>query len=365
VPVESFREASRAGGRRGLTIRAIGTSPTGARVRDSLLFPAMAPAAPQVGPAVHVVVPTHTTRHLAACIASVAVQRTLPATVVVTCDVDDPRIVGELESIWPEVVRTLHGQPSPTLMHVARPHQGRAMLNQVRNNGLRALDAAGRLRDRDIVLILDGDTLLAPDAVARHLELALQGFELVIPYRLNLGEKRSERITPEAILRSAESGGFQSLVGAADEQELEGRHRRYRRQLLLRRVLPAWAGVNKPHKPKVLGGHHAVSVRALRAVNGYDEEYVVYGFDDDDLSRRLHALRPPPRTSIAVKDILAYHLWHPTRAPQKPTQAPGYQRFAQEDLPVIAAHGWRTPLAQPTPAVRLISGVRPAIAAAG
>jgi hypothetical protein len=332
--------------------------------RRSLLFPAMAPAAPQVGPAVHVVVPTHTTRHLAACVSSVALQRTLPATVVVTCDTDDPAIGELLEQVWPDVVAALHGRPAPTLMLVSRPHQGRAMLNQVRNNGLRALDAAGRLHDRDVVLVLDGDTVLDPDAVARHRELAVQGYELLIPYRVNLSQEVSQRITPAALLRAAESGGFQSLFGPPDEQDLEDRHRRYRRQLLLRRVLPVWSGVNKPHKPKVLGGHHAVSVRALRAVNGYDEEYVAYGFDDDDLSRRLHALRPPPRTSIAVKDILAYHLWHPTRAPARPTQAPGYERFVR-NLPVVAVHGWRSGLPQATPTARLISGVRATIAAAG
>ncbi len=323
----------------------------------------MVPAAPQAGPAVHVVIPTHTTRHLASCLASIALQRLLPATVVITCDTDAPEIGDVIDQVWPTVVATLHGRPAPTLMHVVRPHQGRAMLNQVRNNGLRTLEAAGRLRDRDTVVVVDGDTLLAPDAVSRHAELAHLGYELVIPYRVNLSQQVTEAVTPEGVIHAAEHGCFEALVGPPDGQELSDRHRRYRRQLLLRRVLPAWAGLNKPHKPKVLGGHHAASVRCLRAVNGYDEHYVSYGFDDDDLSRRLHALRPPPRTSFAVKDIFAYHLWHPSRAPASPTLAPGYERFVR-DLPTVAEQGWRTPLPQPVPSVRLVSGVRGTIAAA-
>jgi hypothetical protein len=314
------------------------------------------------GVAVHVVIPTHTTRHLDCCLASIALQRRLPASVVVTCDTSAPEIGLLLDSLWPRVVQALRGRPAPALLHIFRPHQGKAMLNQVRNNGLRALEQAGRLRPADVVLVVDGDTLLAPDGVARHAELAVQGHEVVIPYRINLGESVTAGITPERILEAAAHGQLNLAVEGQTGDALTGRHRRYRRQLLFRRFLPVWAGVNKPHKPKILGGHHAVSVRSLQAVNGYDEQYESYGFDDDDLSRRLHALKPPPRTAIAVKDILAYHLWHQTRAPARPTDAPGYQRFVQE-LPVAAERGWRTPLPQPQPTVRLVSASPAAIAA--
>jgi hypothetical protein len=312
--------------------------------------------------AVHVVIPTHTRRHLASCLASIALQRVLPSTVVVTCDTDAAEIGEEMDGVWPGVVAALEGRAPPTLAQITRPHQGRAMLNQVRNNGLRALAQIARLRDRDVVLVVDGDTLLAPEAVARHAEIAASGYELCIPYRVNLSEQISQNVSPQSILDAARHNTFAPLVGASDDEALRERDRRYRRQLLLRRILPVWAGVNKPHKPKVLGGHHAVSVRRLRAVNGYDEQYTCYGFDDDDLSRRLHALRPPPRTAIAVRTILAYHLWHPSRAPERPTEAPGYDRFLR-DLPISAQWGWATPLPQPEPTLRIISA-RPAVGAA-
>jgi hypothetical protein len=311
---------------------------------------------------VHVVIPTHTVRHLACSLSSIALQRTLPATVVVTCDVDDPAIGRELEAVWPRVVGSLGGRSAPPLLYASRRHQGRPMLNQVRNNGLRALERAGVLQDNDVVVVVDGDTVLGPEAVSRHGQLAGRGYELVIPYRVNLSELATREITPEWILHAAATGTLGLAIAGPDGEALSDRHRRYIRQLLMRRLLPVWAGVNKAHKPKVLGGHHAVSVRQLRAVNGYDEQYVSYGFDDDDLSRRLHALKPPPRTAIAVKDILAYHLWHPTRAPERPTQAPGYERFVR-DLPVVAEHGWRSPLEQPGVVERAISGASAAIGA--
>lgn len=84
----------------------------------------------------------------------------------------------------------------------------------------------------------------------------------------------------------------------------------------------------------------------LEAVNGYDERFVGYGYDDDDLARRLYALRPAPRVAAATDAILALHLWHPTRAPARPTQAPGYAVFTAAWTP-RAVSGLAGPAPQP------------------
>ncbi len=300
-------------------------------------------------PNIHLLIPTHTPRHLGACIAAVTWQSKLPTSIVVTCDSDDPQIGSLIDQTWKRVIDALRpSRPQPLLLHTARPHQGEARLNQVRNNGLRALDAAGVLRDADQVIVLDGDTILHPEAIARHAEMACRGFELVIPYRLNLTEAQSSGVNADVVL--SEGTHLASVWLNSDAQrELDAREARYRRHVLLRRL-----GLAKRHKAKVLGGHHAVAVRVLRAVNGYDEGYVGYGYDDDDLSRRVHALRPRVRVGIAVRRIPAFHLWHPTRAPGRPTEAPGYQRF-KVGGPMVAERGWRTPAAQPQPVVRTVA----------
>src|SRR5205085_9251119 len=139
----------------------------------------------------------------------------------------------------------------------------------VRNNGLRALAANGALGDSDPVLLLDGDTVLARDAIARHAALAAEGYELIIPFRVNLDEGKTARVSAEALLELARDPAgptIAELAGAEDELAMVSRERRYRRQLLLRKLVPGWAGLPKRHKPKILGGHHAVSVRCLRAV---------------------------------------------------------------------------------------------------
>jgi hypothetical protein len=324
--------------------------------------------------AVHVIIPTHTSRHLDTCLAGLSLQTMPPRTVIVTCDSDDAAVGRLLEDWWPRVAGAIasRGLPVPGLLYAFRAHQGRAMLNQVRNNGLRALENLAAPRDEDLVLVLDGDTILAREAIAQHAALAEEGYELVIPFRVNLDAAATERLTADAILAGARdhAAGPGELAGAVDDEALAARQRRYRRQLLMRRFIPGWAGLPKRHKPKILGGHHAVSVQRLRAVNGYDEEYQGYGFDDDDLSRRLYGLEPPPKTAIAVRQILAFHLYHPTRAPARPVHAPGYARFRREDLPVRALHGWESPLPQPQVQVAPISpdpfaGPRPKVTIRG
>lgn len=292
-------------------------------------------------------IPTHTTRHLACCLASLAHQTRPPEAVVVTCDTDDPAIGMLLDECWPRVVgRMMSGSP-PRLLHTFRPHQGRAQLNQVRNNGLRALrDHAGILA-ADVVVVLDGDTMLAPDALERHAALATAGAELIIPYRFMIDEHVTPSVEAEDVLKSGVPRA--KIVTSEMERDLTARDRRYRRNLVLAKL-----GLTKPHKPKLIGGHHAAAFAVLVRVNGFDEEYVGYRFNDDDLSRRLRLARPRVRTAIAVRQIEAYHLWHTVRAPDRLQDAPGYARWSRKDLPVRCVRGIENGLEQPEPVVRVV-----------
>lgn len=303
------------------------------------------------GQRVHLLIPTHTTRHLGACLSAIGAQEASPDSVVVTCDVDEPAIRELIERVWPSVsaavVRRGAATSPPPLRLVMRAHAGEPRLNQVRNNGLRALMESGA-GDRDLVVVIDGDMVLAPRAVARHRSLAADGADVVVPFRVNVDEARTGRVDAAAFLAEPMSWPAELTLSPADEAALASRDRRYRRQLVTRRLAP-W--LTKPHKPKLLGGHHAVRLSALKAVNGYDERFVGYGYDDDDLARRLHGLGAL-RWAVAVRQIPAFHLWHPTRAPARPTEAPGYARFACGDLPVRCERGLDSPLDQALPVVQ-------------
>ncbi len=286
---------------------------------------------------VHAIVSTHTPDRLAPCLRSLALQTSRPACVAVSSDTADPAIL--------EIVRqgsTLL-KPSPVVV-VGRAFSGVARLNQVRNNALRALN--GHMGDDDAVLVLDGDVVLAPNAVENHARLIGQGAGMVHAYRVNLDAAASAALI-EAV--SAANPGdvwtAEQFVTTESARALARRHARMTRHAVLRRLGLEWAG----HKPKLLGAHHSVRVGLLRQVNGYDEAYEGYGFDDDDLARRLHATGA--RGAVAVRDILAFHLYHESRSGNGPTRTPGYERFRHEHVPERADLGWASPGPQASPTI--------------
>lgn len=310
-------------------------------------------------PRVHLLIPTHVTRHLGPSLASVALQTRPPDSVTLTTDGHgaDGSIAELVGEVWPRVASAIRRRSlaSPPMVHVARDHQGEPRLNQVRNNGLRAIERCFGALDQDLVLVLDGDSVLGPSSVAQHAALAARGVELVIPYRYELDPAQTRAVTVDRVLASGDGAPWLGqLPTAAQRRELGRRHARYALQWAGRWLGLGEAGLLKAHKPKTLGGHHSVSVRALRAVNGYDEQFKGFGFDDDDLSRRLHALRPRVRACVAVRSIGAYHLHHETRRPYGVTEGPDYKRF-RKARDVRAVQGWANPSPQPEPSVRWVS----------
>jgi hypothetical protein len=49
---------------------------------------------------------------------------------------------------------------------------------------------------------------------------------------------------------------------------------------------------------------------------------------------------------VAVNEIIAWHLHHPTRQTGSMRNLPTAARFRRRDLPVVAEHGLRSPLEQ-------------------
>jgi glycosyl transferase family 7 (putative galactosyltransferase) len=298
---------------------------------------------------VHVVIPTHTTRHLATTLCALAASENPPATVVVAVDGDDPGFIKLVESI--------SFASETTAVVVARAHQGQPRLNQVRNNGLRALKHLNRIQPHDLVLMIDGDMALARDAIGMHLAAAKTGADLVLASRANLSEPETDALTSLIVSDSGTSADeLMKSLWADSAPKLANRQRRTDRQARLRAVPLVGRLIVKGHKPKILGGHHALRWALLETVNGYDERFVEYGYDDDDLARRVHAAGA--RTAVRIDSIAAFHLWHPTRAPTRPVDAPGYSTFTQPWKP-RADSGIVDGANQPEPEINIVGEARP------
>ncbi len=273
---------------------------------------------------VHLIIPTHTARHLDMVLVGVAKQTINPASVTVTCDIVDPAIE--------DVLRWAKSKLGLSIRYVRRDHSGTERLSQVRNNAVRAILKDGITSGW--LIYLDGDMYPGDTFIEQHTNRSI-GFAVILGNRINLSKTQTAALQRDRLLDGSQA------IGYTDEQfaELGAIHKRSLRHAFLRRF-----GLTKRHKPKILGGHHGVRLSMFQQVNGYDEEYHTYGTEDDDFIRRCYAMRAKP--CIAVRDILTFHLYHPTRGSTDWHDRPNARRFKRRDLPAVCVHGLNNPADQ-------------------
>jgi glycosyltransferase involved in cell wall biosynthesis len=228
--------------------------------------------------------------HLRLMVASLAAQSRVPDEIVVADDGSDEATVSAIHQILPAC-----GIPAT----VVRQEKDGYRLSAARNKAIRASTG-------DLLLFLDCDIALLPDAVERHEELHRPG-RLLTGNRAMLEEAETERLFAAKPMPSA--ADWEQAWSAADRSELQEAARQFVRQAALRR----WH-LARPHKPKLLGCHFSLCRDDVERVNGFDEQFVGWGYEDDDFARRLYRVGVIPVSVIEL--VRAMHLWHPSLAPQ-------------------------------------------------
>jgi GT2 family glycosyltransferase len=219
--------------------------------------------------------------HLALVLESIALQRRVPRDfeVVVADDGSGDET--------PEVVAAFAAQADFPVRFTTQPHEG-FRLALARNNAARL--AAGRY-----FLFLDGDCILPRGHLAAHRERRRPGLAL-LGHCARLTEATSRLLVPENLSVTNLAG----LVSAAEARSLARRHRRARWHALLRHST----------KPRLTGGDFGVWRSDFERVNGFDERFIGWGQEDDDLGLRLRA------AGVRLESVLdltcSLHVWHPT-----------------------------------------------------
>jgi GT2 family glycosyltransferase len=186
-----------------------------------------------------------------------------------------------------DVVESFAARAPCPVAFSTRAHDG-FRLARTRNEGARL--AVGRA-----LVFLDGDCVLPPDHVAAHLERLRPGRAL-LGFCARLDEATSRRLDvadlgPRTVRR---------LVPPAERAALAARHRRM-----------AWhAAIRHPTKPRLAGGNFSVWRDDFARVNGFDERFVGWGQEDDDLGLRLRAAGV--RLDSILDRTYSLHVWHPT-----------------------------------------------------
>ncbi len=218
--------------------------------------------------------------HLARCLASLDMQRGVAGRFEVVV-ADD----GSRDETIP-LVRRLAGQVRYPLSSVTHEHEG-FRLARCRNEGTAASSAP-------YLLFTDGDCVLPPDHVAAHLRARRPGV-VVGSDCARLDATASARIGLEEIREGRAAFG----VPLGERVRLLGKATRAKVYELAR----------LPMRPRLSGNNIALWRRDFERINGFDERFVGWGFEDRDLQDRLE------RSGLRVRSLLwrtvPVHLWHP------------------------------------------------------
>jgi len=219
-------------------------------------------------------------QHLRKCLLSIALQRGVQGLIelVVTDD-------GSQDETFGIVAEFAAGADFPVKL-VTHRHDG-FQLARTRNEGVLASSAP-------YLLFLDGDCVLPPDHVRQHLLRRRRGLVRAGDC-VRLSAADSRQVDDQVIRR----GNFRPW---APRREL--------RRLAKQRFKAAlYRTIRHPAKPKLVGNNAGIWRDDYQRVNGYDERYVGWGCEDDDLRLRLR------KAGVGIASILKwtrlYHLWHP------------------------------------------------------
>ena len=254
--------------------------------------------------------------HLRLLVASLVAQTRVPDELVVADDGSDEATVAALNRLLPGC-----GIPA----RVVRQEKDGYRLAAARNRAIRA--AAG-----DYLLFLDCDIGLLPDAVAVH-ERRAAPRRLLCGHRGLLDEAATKALF--AAVPAPSPADWELAWDRSDGRERTEAARLFARHAALRR----WH-LARPHKPKLLGCHFSLFREDVVRVNGFDENFVGWGYEDDDFARRLYKAGVEPRS--VIEEARAVHVWHPSLAPRalnRHRDRPNRAYFRRWRVPAFCQNG--------------------------
>ena len=249
-------------------------------------------------------------QHLERSLASLALQRGAEGKfeVVVTDDGSDDQT--------PNLVETFARTVDFPVTFTTHPHDG-YRLALCRNDGVRKSTAP-------YLLFSDGDCLFPPDHLRKHLRARRTGVA-----RAGNCVRLDERETNEIDLAAIATHAYRRIVSRRERRRMTSRWLKDS----LYQLRPF--GV----RPKLTGCNIGVWRSDLVAVNGFDESFVGWGCEDDDLAFRLRSFGVRIRTALGY--TYAYHMWHffdPSQ-PAHWSQGQNVGRLRRDDRSVQCTHG--------------------------
>jgi GT2 family glycosyltransferase len=250
-------------------------------------------------------------RHLRACLDALRLHSGVFGEVVIADDGSSPSVVDHLRQLIPD-----YDYP---IRHLWRPKDG-FRLAETRNRGI--LGARGKY-----LIFLDCDFVVLPGTLEMHLQCARRGRFVLSGYKY---------LDPEQTERAMNGPLNQELIGRLDREipgdDLVATQRKFwlRQPLFRLRLISA--------RKQTLGGFFSIHRQDIERVNGYDENFVGWGGEDEDLGIRL--VRKGVFCIPRIHQARALHLWHPKELGSKSwRQGPNIEYFSQPNKPAFCRNG--------------------------
>ena len=248
--------------------------------------------------------------HLERSLMSLAHQRGMDGKFEVI--VADDGSADHTESLVRKFART-----APYPLHwVSHPHDG-FRVSLCRNDGVRASSSP-------YFLFTDSDCIFPADHLRKHVQARRPGI-IRAGDCIRLDEETTNRVDEQAIA----SGEFVSWATREERKRLF--------KIRIKSQYYCW--MRHPKKPKLTGYNIGISRDDFEAVNGFDESFIGWGCEDDDLAFRLR--KTGRRVATALAYTHGYHLWHPSEPsrPAKWTDGVNVSRLDDIDRPIRCAAG--------------------------
>ena len=216
------------------------------------------------------------------CLFSVYRQSVLPDEIILSDDGSEEDIVGFFNA---------QKKKTAIPLILVRQEHLQFRLARVRNNGV-------SVSKGDVLVFLDQDIVVLRDYL-KCIKANLTPGRFLSGYPVRLNKEQSDKLTLEII----EQNNWEAILTAEQKGKIQKQFKKDFLSYILFRYLHLGG-----HGAKLRGGVSAIFKSDFELVNGYDENYIGWGNEDDDLGRRLQALGITGFNFVSKQNPL--HLYH-------------------------------------------------------
>ncbi len=218
--------------------------------------------------------------HLRKALISLANQSVFPDELIISDDGSEQDI--------PAAISDIVARFDFPVKYVRHEHKG-FRLAKTRNNGVRASSG-------DFLIFLDQDLIHTRNLIKTFVENA-KPRRFITGMPIWLSKEKSAKITEEIISQY----DFLRFVSNEEIKQVEKQFKKDRNYYILHKL-------RLTNQPRLRGGVCAINRSDFEEINGYDEKFIGWGAEDDDLGRRLYKIGAagfnPFRSEFTI------HLWH-------------------------------------------------------